>query len=392
MSRRLALALTFSLTAASAAHADHDDDSDRQARDQIVLVNASGDNPGQVERIHRVLDQRGMLFRVSDSLEATLEGRTILTGDLELIRHSYASADFAGALKIISEDEKRLMARGGADLTISLSTLAGWRGLIAAADDKDDESLRQFRAAIRFNPAYQIDKRLPSPKVKATILKAHRELEVTGYLRTKVDPDDARVAVDGNETKAAGEKIALPIGLHLVQISAPQRKSHAEIVDIDDVKPVKLDVTLDPESAADKAVKLVDESAAAPSGAARLERARALGKLVGVNRLLFVEGASEDGVKVRLYDIAAKKISKSLTFDPDESSASIASQIQAALDPESGGDGTTVVIGRNGEPEQHGDERWYNHWYIWAGAAVVVGGLALTYSYETRDPTSIKGF
>jgi hypothetical protein len=332
-----------------------------------------------------------MLFRVSESLEATLEGRSVLTSDLELIRHAYASGDFTTALKIISEDEKRLMQRGGADLTISLSTLAGWRGLIAAADDKDDESLRQFRAAVRMNPAYQIDKKLPSPKVKATISKAHHELDATGALKTTVDPEGATVTVDGNDAKPAEEKRKLPIGLHLVQIAARERKTHAEIVDIDDIKTLKLEVTLDPETLADKAVKLVDESAAAPSGTPRLERARALAKLVGVNRLLFVEGANDDGVKVRLYDTSLKKISKSLTFDPNESSASIASQIKSALDPGTSVDVNTVVIGHDGEPERD-DGRWYNHWYIWAGAAVVVGGLAITYAYETRDPTHIKGF
>ncbi|HET9987371.1 MAG TPA: hypothetical protein VFQ65_02605 [Kofleriaceae bacterium] len=355
-----------------------------------MVVNASGDNPGQVERIHRVLDQRGMLFHVNESLEATLEGRSLLTPDLELIRHAYASADFTTALKIIEEDEMRLMLRGGADLTTSLSTLAGWRGLIAAADDKDDESLRQFRAAVRMNPAYQIDKKLPSPKVRAIILKAHHEVDATGVLKTTVDPEDARVAVDGNDSKQGGEKVRLPVGLHLVQISAQQRKSHAEIVDIDDVKPVRIDVLLDPESLIDKAVKLVDESAAAPSGAARLDRAKALSKLVGVNRMLFVEGASEAGVKVRLYDVTLKKISKSMTLDGNASSAAIASQIKSALDPDTV-DVNTVVVGHDGEPG-HDDERWYNHWYIWAGAAVVVGGALLTYSYESRDPTSIKGF
>jgi len=388
---RVALALT--LTFSTAAYADkRSAEGDAPANDQVVVVNASGDNPGQVERIHRVLDQRSMLFRVSESLEATLEGHSVLTQDLDLIRHAYASGDFTTALKIISEDEKKLLLRGGADLTISLSTLAGWRGLIAAADDKDDESLRQFRAAIRMNPAYQIDKKLPSPKVKATISKAHHELDATGVLKTTVDPEDATVTVDGSDPKPAGDKRKLAIGLHLVQISAQERKSHAEIVDIDDVKPVRIEVTLDPESLADKALKLVDESAAAPSGAARLDRARALAKLVGVNRLLFVEGASEDGVKVRLYDTQAKKISKSLTFDPNESSASIASQIKSALDPGVAVDGNTVIIGHDGDPPEHDDERWYNHWYVWAGAAVLVGGLAVTYGYETRDPTSIKGF
>jgi hypothetical protein len=387
---RVALALTLFST--TAAYADkRSDDGDAPADDQVIVVNASGDNPGQVERIHRVLDQRNMLFHVSEALEATLEGHSVLTADLELIRHAYASGDFTGALKIISEDEKKLLQRGGADLTISLSTLAGWRGLIAAADDKDDESLRQFRAAVRMNPAYQIDKKLPSPKVRVTISQAHHELDTTGALRTTVDPDGAIVTVDGNDAKPADEKRKLPIGLHLVQISARERRTHAEIVDIDAVKTLKLDVTLDPETLADKAIKLVDESAAAPSGTPRLERAKALAKLVGVNRLLFVEGANDDGVKVRLYDTQAKKISKSLTFDPNESSASIASQIKSALDPGTAVDVNTVVIGHDGEPE-HDDQRWYNHWYIWAGAAVVVGGLAITYGYETRDPTRIKGF
>lgn len=388
MHRRLALALT--LVSTTTAYADrHSDDREVPADDQVVVVNASGDNPGQVERIHRVLDQRDLLFHVSESLEATLEGRSVLQPDLELIRHAYATGDFTTALKVIAEDEKKLTLRGGADLTTSLSTLAGWRGLIAAADDKDDESLRQFRAAIRFNPAYQIDKRLPSPKVRATIVTAHREVEQTGVLKTTVDPDTARVAVDGNDSKQAGEKLRLPVGLHLVQISAPQRKSHAEIVDIDDVKPVRIDITLDPESLADKAIKLVDESAAAPSGAPRLERARALGKLIGVNRLLFVEAASDDGVKLRLYDISLKKISRSLAFDTNASSASIVSQIKSALDP----DVVTnpIPVGHDGDPE-HDDARWYNHWYVWAGAAVLVAGLAVTYSYETRDPTAIKGF
>lgn len=387
------IALALILASTTAAYADdHSDDGERAPADQLVVVNASGDNPGQVERIHRVLEKRDMLFHVSPSLEATLEGRSVLTQDLELIRHAYASADFAAALKVISEDENKLLQHGGADLTISLSTLAGWRGLIAAADDKDDESLRQFRAALRMNPAYQIDKKLPSPKVKATISKAHHELDATGVLRTTVDPEDATVTVDGNDAKPASDKRKLAIGLHLVQISAQERKTHAEIVDIDDAKPVRIEVTLDPESLADKAVKLVDESAAAPSGAARLDRARALAKLVGVNRLLFVEGANDDGVKVRLYDTQAKKISKALTFDPNESSASIASQIKSALDPGAAVDGNTVIIGHDGDPPEHDDQRWYNHWYIWAGAAVVVGGLALTYSYESRDPTSIKGF
>lgn len=363
-----------------------------------MLINASPDvDPGQIARLHRVLDQRGLLVHLSDSLEALLEGRNGLQSDLVAIKAAYASADWAAAEKIITDDEKRLLAHGGADVATSLSLLYGWRGLIAGAQGKrDDDAMRYFRAALRLNPAWQVDKKMPSPEVKQMIAKAHHEVDQTGLLKITTDPSDAAVVVDGNPQRGSTEKLKLTVGIHLVQINADAKKTHSEIVDIDDVKVSHIDATLDPEGELDKAAKLVDENAATPPGTARLERARAFKKLTSANRFLMIEGNDEDArVRARLYDVALKSVSKPLSIDGNAASALIAGQVRSALGPGGGGDTGVVVVGGGsdeggGGPVDH--PRWYNRWYVWAGAAVLLGGVVITYEVATRDPTSLRGF
>lgn len=361
----------------------------------MVLINASADvDAGQIARLHRVLDQRGLLFHLSESLEALLEGRNVLQSDLDAIKAAYASADWPGAEKIINEDEKRLLGHGGADVATSLSLLYGWRGLIAGAQGKnDEEALRYFRAALRLNPAWQVDKRLPSPTVKQLIAKAHHEADQTGLLKITTDPSDAQVSIDGNPQRGSTEKVKLTVGLHLVQVLADGKKTHAEMVDIDDVKVSHIDATLDPETELDKAAKLVDENAATPPGTARLERARAFKKLTSANRFLMIEGNDDTRVRARLYDVAAKAVSKPLSIDGNAASALIAGQVKTALGPGTG-DSVVVVGGGSGDdsggPTEH--PRWYNRWYVWAGAAVLLGGVVITYELSSRDPTSLRGF
>jgi len=390
---RLTLALALVAAATSVARADRKHVAEAEpaaADDQVIVVNTAPKvgGLGQVDRLHRVLDQRGMLFRLSAPLEATLEGKNWLIADNELIRDAYASSDYPTALKLIEADEKRILDTSAGDLAPAMSQLAAWRGIIAAVLGQEDEATRQFRAAYRFNPAWSIDKKLASHRVRAMVVKAKREPDEVGTLRVDSDPDGATVIVDAAEPRPATDRIKLPVGLHLVQISAPGRGTHAEVVDIEANKAFKLPISLDAETTLDRAAKLVDESAAAPAGQARLKRARGLSKLTGVKRILFVEGGGDNHVTVRLYDINLKKVSKSLSFDGTDSSATIASEIKAALDPDNLVDANTVIVRTEGRDESH----WYNHWYVWAAAAAVVGGGYLTYSYATREPTSLRGF
>jgi hypothetical protein len=384
-------AVAVLVLAAATAHADRHliTVADRDGDEQIVVVNAAGTASGQIARIHRALDQRGMLFHLSDTLEATLEGRNMLPEDLESIKNAYASADYDTALKIIDEDEKRLLEHGTADVALSLSLLEGWRGMIAGAQNKDDDALRYFRAAWRFNPAFAIDKKLTSPRVRSIIINAHREVAETGTLKTVIEPDRAIVMIDGNEQKTAGDRIKLPVGFHLVQISADGKKTLAEIVDIADGKGQKIDETLEPAGQLDKAAKILDETVAAAPGE-RLDRARALAKLTGSNRFLMVEGATEDHVNVRLYDISLKKVSKTFSLDGSASSAAIVRDVKGAF--EGGSSTTTLPDVHEGEGEDDHQSHWYSKWYWYAGAAVILGGIILTVDYASRSPTTLKGF
>jgi hypothetical protein len=362
--------------------------------DQVVVVNAMTrqSSVGQVARLRRVLDQRKLLLKLPERLEATLDGRNATVADIDAIKDSYASSDYETALKMIEEDEARILREAvSRDPVPALAELAQWRGIIAAALDQQDEAMRWFRAAYRFNPAWTIDKKLASPRVRAIVKKARREVSATGTLRIHTDPDDALVSVDGGPTRPARDKLTLPIGMHLVTISAPRRKPYSELVEIEDGEPYRIDISLDPESTLDKAARLVDATAAAPAGKPRLKRARALGKLTGVTRMLFVEDGGDDHVTVRVYDLESKKVSRPLDLEGTASSAAIARKIIAALDPDNMVDVNTVVVTQR-VYDRPAPTPWYGRWYVWAAIGAVAVGGYVSYDYMTREPTAVRGF
>jgi hypothetical protein len=93
-------------------------------------------------------------------------------------------------------------------------------------------------------------------------------------------------------------------------------------------------------------------------------------------------------VLVRLYDVETKKVSQALEVDGSASSAVIARQIVAALDPDNLVDVNTIVVAQRGRTPTP----WYKRWYVWAAVgAVAVGGYA-TYDYMSREPTMVRGF
>lgn len=371
---------------ASAAHADDDEDTDGR----VVVVNAVpkvGD-AGQVERLRQVLDKRGLLVKLPEPLEATLDGRNLIISDVDAIRDAYANTDYELALKIIDADEQRVLGESvSGDPIPALAELSQWRGIIAAALNDHEEAIRWFRAAHRFNPAWQIDKRLASPRVRQMVKRSRREPDETGILRIDADPDEAKVSIDGGESRAANDKIELPIGEHLVMITAPGRKPYAELVDVAQDEPYKIQISLDRETTLDRAARLVDETAAAPTGKARLKHARALARLTGHTKLLFIEDGTDEHVTVRLYDVDLKKVSEPVELSGDATSASIARKVKAALDPDNLIDASTLVFSARGPAEQ---PHWYSHWYVWAGAAVVVGASIGSYEYMSREPTAVR--
>jgi hypothetical protein len=363
-----------------------------RADDQLVLLNASAriGSLGQIDRIRRVLDQRGLLARLPERLEATLDGRNVLIGDLDAIKAAYGRQDYAAARALIDADEQRILSSlSGGDPMPALAQLSELHGLIAVAEDHGDEAVAWFRAAYRFNPAQVPEKQLTSPRVRALVKLARTETQSTGRLRIDADPETAIFQVDGGKPQSVTERIELPVGYHLVQITAEGRKSYAELVDVRDGKLEKIAIALDRESSQDKAARLVDATVAAPTGKARLNSAKGLSRLTGVQRMLVIEEGGDDHVTVRIYDVGSRKVSRPLDLEGSATSAMIARKILAALDPENMTEASTVMVIERARPAA-----WYQHWYVWAGAALLLGGGIATYELVGRaePPGMIRGF
>jgi hypothetical protein len=357
--------------------------------DRLVLLNASAriGSIGQIDRLRRVLDQRGLLARLPLRLEATLDGRNVLIEDLDAIKDAYGKQEYRAARQLIEADELRILARmSGGDPMPALAQLSELHGLIAVAEDRDDEAVAWFRAAYRFNPAQSPEKQLTSPRVRTMIQRARTETASTGRLRIDAEPATAMFQVDGGKLQPVGDKVELPVGFHLVQITAEGRTSSAQLVEVHDGKLEKLQVTLDTESKQDRAARLVDATVAAPAGKARWSSVRGLSRLTGVNRMLVIEEGADDHITLRVYDVETRKVSRPLELEGSASSAMIARKVLAALDPDNMTEASAMAI------ERDHPQRWYERWYVWAGVALVVGGVVAGYTYATREPTSIKGF
>jgi len=385
---RTTAVIAIVLACATARAGESEDDDQR-----VVVVNAAPKlgSLGPISRLRRVLDSRNLLVKLSGPLEATLDGRNALVADIDAIKDAYANGDWELALKIIENDESRILEQVvGRDPVPALAELSQWRAMIAIKLNQRDEAMRWFRAAYRFNPAWTVDKKLVSPPMRSIIKRAKVETTETGTLRVDTDPNDSTISIDGVDTKPANEKVTLPVGIHLVMITATKRKPYAELVDIKPNEVFRIDINLDEETTLDRAARLVDATAAAPAGKVRLKRARALAKLTGHSRILVIEDGDDDRVLARLYDVDSKKVSKQLELERNLSSAAIAREIVAALDPENLVDVNTIVITQR--PAAEAPTPWYKRWYVWAAVgAVAVGGFA-TYEYVSRDPTSVRGF
>ena len=368
------------LLAASSASADD------ESQQQVVVVNATTNlsTSGPIARLHRVLDSRKLLVQLDDMLEATLDGRSALIADLDAIRDAYASSDLDTALALIDMNERRVLDDPiSRDPLPLLAELSQWRGRVAAVGDSPDEAVRWFRAAYRFNPAWVMDDRLASPRVRSLVKRAKREPEETGALRLRCDTDDSQVSIDGGEPRRLRDRMTLAVGTHLVIVTARKRKAHAELVVITDERATRLDISLEPESTIDRAARLVDATTSAPAGKPRLDRANALAKLTGAERLLVIEDGTAGKLTVRLYDVAAKKVSKPLELDGKASSQAIARDITSVIEQPS-----LMAL----ESLTVRSKPWYSRWYVWAAAGAVAATASYgAYAYATSEPAMLRG-
>jgi hypothetical protein len=127
----------------------------------------------------------------------------------------------------------------------------------------------------------------------------------------------------------AGQKLELPVGIHLITITAEGFNTYAEFVPIKEGELERFEIELEKESKADRAAKIVDATMAAAPGKARLAKMKRLNKLTKQSRYLVVESGTDSNIKFRLYDIDAIKVSKPIILDGSETSAEITAKITA---------------------------------------------------------------
>jgi len=384
----LVIALAPLATATAAPDVDESDEVDAAEESGLVLVNAAAKlgDLGKIEKLRKVLDSRGLLHKLPRRLEAALDGRALQIGDVDAIKEAYANEEYDVALKIIGEDETRILKSAAAgDPLPALAELAEWRGLIEAQKSNEDEAIHWFRAAHRFNSARQVDKQLASPTVRVMMKKARREAVELGRFRVDADPETALMQIDGGKPQPTGMKVALPAGYHLVTVTADGRTSYSEIVEVKEGKLEKFAISLDKESSDDKAAKLVDATVSAAPGKARLKLARKLSRVTGTKRYLMIEDTGDDHVTVRFYDVDLKKVSKPVDLLDSASSATIMRLVNEALDPDSMIDATQITV-----IQAERKQRWYERWYVWVGVGAVIGGGVLGYQYMSREPTAVR--
>jgi tetratricopeptide (TPR) repeat protein len=386
--RRLVASLVFVCALTGIANSEPSAD---EGTEPVVVVNAAAEldaeqAAGQLDKLRRALEARGLLHPLPARIEEALEGHAAIAVDLEAVKDAWASFDYEGALELIDEQEGFVL--DGAvvgDPAMALAELTQWRGLIASAQHDEDTAIVWFQAAYRLNPGLTIDKRYASPRVRQLVKRARRAAtEESGALAIEADPEDAEVSVDGGEARPIKKKLRLEPGVHLVMITAEGRAPYAELVWIRAGATERLEISLDAETKAQEAARLVDATAAAAPGKARRKRAGALARVTGAKRILVVEEGDDDHVTVRLYDVGARRVSKPLELSGRASSASIARMVSAALE----GDPSMFAS----EGGSAASKPWYKRWYVWAGVAAVAAGGILYTTTRPEEPTSISGF
>ncbi len=357
----------------------------------VVLVNgtSSSGHVATYEKLRRILDTNDLLVKLSTPMQTLMDGRRLAIEDLESIRDAYAKLEYETALLIIDQNQKRILgSAGGGDPLRPLAALQLWRGLLAIADGDEAKAVEFFRAALRFDPTVSPDANFrKAPTVQKILKQALKEPATTGKLDIELE-GEAKVSINGGKAQPVGKKITLVTGLHIVSILQEGMKPYLEIVNIVDGETETIAPELDDETDEDRAARLVDDAANAPPGKARLKKANEVAQLIGRKKFLYIEDMSDGRAKVRVYDVATARISNTVDLDLEATDTQIRRRIIAAINPENMIPVQEVVL----VDKRSREKKWYQKWYVWVGAAAIVGGGALGVHYMTRDPMSATGF
>lgn len=367
------------------------------AEPRAAVVNVTGAEGALVAaRLRRILQEQQRLSPQPEEVTAALEGQPPPDPDFTEVRRALAEFRYQDAERELSAMIDGLLEHTSAQIARPLAAIFGWRGLLAAVDDRarpqeQRKNARQFfAAALALDDSLTIDPAMTSPRVRLLVEEARRQrpdegellLTVTLARGKRVVAEDregdagrsgepsgelaaelsAELSIDGKPSATFGASIPISVGWHLLRVTAPRRAPVYRVIEVGKGAPTRVQIELGPEGKSDKVLRLVGETASVPEGRPRLAAAARLGEALGSPRLLVLESIESQRAKIRLYDVAERRISQQFSFSQADSTSTVSAAIGRAFE----------MSGSEGPPP-----RWYQRWQVWAGVgAVVAVGVA----------------
>jgi hypothetical protein len=364
---------TFGLEPIAAATAD---DRTRDS-DGVVVVNG-GASTSELDLLRKRIDVLGVMHPIKTAISAALVGEPPY--ELDPIRNAFGNFEYERADGLIETALSELFTNGAPEqIAPSAAELFYWRGLVAANDDRADDALNWFSTGLRIAPDFQFEKGAESPTVRSLMARARKIHPPKRPLQITADGDgfdNADLAIDGEAVAGFPAEVPLPIGLHLVVATAPERKPFASMVEVYNNRDSGVVITLDDEDEVTQIRRMRDDTLSAQSEDDRIDQAHRLAALTGGRRVLVIDGSDSDHLQVRVFDSITDTATKAMSLKE----ASRPSVLAALLGVDSGMGGDPPPI-------------WYKRWYVWvAVGTVVVAGAVGGYAYSQRDPTRITGF
>ncbi len=387
-----------------------------------AVVNVTGpDGASVAARLRRMLQEQRKLALQPPEITAVLEGQPAPAPSFEPVRQALAEFRYQDAERLLAELTEELLERTDADVSGPVAEVLGWRGLVAAVDDRESPQEQRrnakqfFAAAFAIDEDFSIDASMISPRLRLLMNEARRQRPEMGTLQLTVtqpraggrkarppargkssNADDAgppalgdddsgppaselaaELSIDGKPSGPFGASLELSVGLHLLRVTAPKRAPVQRLIEVTKTAPVRLQVELPVEARHDEVRRLLGETASVPEGRPRLGAAQKLGDAIGSKRLLMLESYDSQRARIRLYDLGSKRMSQQFSFTRTDSSAAVSSAVERAL----------RLSGAEG-PEP----RWYQRWQVWAGAgAVVTAAVATALIVNSSQDSRIQG-
>lgn len=309
----------------------------------------------------------------SEPVETVPESRLEILSLIEtlLVRARHATARLEERDALITLLHAQALAEGHLDIP----GIASWYAevqlalaITAAQVGQDGVSEVALRRAASVDPERGVHAAEARPEVVARGLQFARAAATapTGRFEVSADALGAVVFIDDRRAGALPAVVQAPVGVHVLRVDAPGRRSWAVLIDVFEGERAPIRVALAPTPRAHAVVAV--ERAAREGNLGALEGA--LAELPDAPLLWLVQAGSGPRDRALLYACRASGCAGPLLLE-DAPATLNSAELPRELDP-------ARAQRWLAEPQDRvaPDPAWYERWYVWVAAGVVLAGAA----------------